>query len=101
MRVQFMLRDILQFDFTVDDAINRMINTRRTCGKNCGRCTLISRSDPWSWRWKGTFIVVVVIKCYKLGIFRGMQYSYSVLNVFDDSNMKPDNSTWHPKIKDT
>ncbi len=24
-------RDILQFDNTVDDAINRMINERRTC----------------------------------------------------------------------
>jgi hypothetical protein len=29
--------------------------------------------------------------------FRGMQYSYSVLNVFDDGNLMP-NATWHPKI---
>ena len=26
-----MLRDILQFDNTLDDAINRMANTERTC----------------------------------------------------------------------
>lgn len=26
-----------------------------------------------------------------------MQYSYSVLNVFDDRNLMP-NATWHPKI---
>jgi exportin-7 len=30
---QFLLRDILQWDVTIDDAINRMINTRRTCSK--------------------------------------------------------------------
>jgi isopenicillin-N N-acyltransferase-like protein len=28
----FLLRDILQFDLTVDDAITRMINSKRTCG---------------------------------------------------------------------
>ncbi len=27
----FVLRDILQFDQTLDDATNRMVNTRRTC----------------------------------------------------------------------
>ena len=27
----FLLRDILQFDYTVDDSISRMINAHRTC----------------------------------------------------------------------
>ncbi len=36
----------------------------------------------------------------KLNIFRGMEHSYSVLDVFDDQNMRPDNATWHPRIKD-
>jgi len=72
----FMLRDILQFDYTIDDAINRMINTRRTCD------------------------LILGVGDGKLNEFRGFQYSYSVLNVFNDLNMRPDNETWHPKIKD-
>ena len=31
--------------------------------------------------------------------FRGVQYSASVANFFDDQNMRPD-ASWHPKIKD-
>ncbi len=72
----FLLRDILQFDYTIDDAINRMINSRRTCDLMLG------------------------VGDGKLNEFRGFQYSYSVLNIFNDLNLKPDNSTWHPKIKD-
>jgi len=72
----FLLRDILQFDLTVDDAINRMINARRTCDLMLG------------------------VGDGKLGYFRGMEYSYSVLDVFDDKNLRPDNSSWHPRIKD-
>jgi len=71
----FLLRDILQFDYTLDDAINRMINSRRTCNLMLG------------------------VGDGKLNEFRGFQYSYSVLNVFDDQNLRP-NATWHPKIKD-
>jgi len=70
----FLLRDILQYDFTVDDAINRMVNSRRTCN------------------------LILGVGDGKLGEFRGFQYSYSVLNVFDDRNLRP-NATWHPKIE--
>jgi len=72
----FLLRDILQFDYTVDDSINRMANSRRTCN------------------------LILGVGDGKLNEFRGFQYSYSVLNVFDDRNMQP-NATWHPRIKDT
>jgi exportin-7 len=72
----FLLRDILQFDYTIDDAINRMINSRRTCDLMLG------------------------VGDGKLNEFRGFQYSYSVLNIFNDLNLKPDNSSWHPRIKD-
>lgn len=72
----FLLRDILQYDQTLDDAINRMINTQRTCD------------------------LVMAVGDGKLGEIRAMQYSASVLNVFDDENMMPYNETWHPRIKD-
>jgi len=73
----FLLRDILQFDDTFDDAINRMVNSRRTCD------------------------LILGVGDGKLNEFRGFEYSYSVLNVFDDTNMMPYNQTWHPRIKDT
>jgi hypothetical protein len=72
----FILRDILQFDITVDDAVNRMINARRTCD------------------------LILGVGDGKIGEFRGMEYSFSVLNVFDDENMMPYNQTWHPRMTD-
>jgi len=70
----FLLRDILQWDQTVDDATNRMVNTRRTCN------------------------LILGVGDGKLGYMHGYEYSYSVLDVFDDDNMRPDNDTWHPKM---
>jgi len=69
----FLLRDILHYDNTVDDATNRMVNSHRTCD------------------------LILGVGDGKLGMFRGYQHSYSVLNVFDDENLMP-NATWHPKI---
>jgi len=73
----FLLRDILQFDDTIDDAISRMANAHRTCD------------------------LILGVGDGKLGTFRGMEYSYSTLKVFDDQNMQPYDATWHPRIKDT
>jgi len=70
----FLLRDILQFDNTIDDAINRMINARRTCN------------------------LILGVGDGKESEFRGMEYSYSVLEVMDDQNLRPYNETWHPRI---
>jgi len=72
----FLLRDILQFDYTIDDAINRMINAHRTCN------LLLGVGDG------------------KENEFRGMEYSYSVLDVMDDENLRPTNVSWHPRITD-
>jgi len=36
----------------------------------------------------------------KLQEFRGFEYSYSTLKIFDDLNLQPYNATWHPRIKD-
>lgn len=70
----FLLRDILQFDYTIDDAINRMANSRRTCD------------------------LILGVGDGKLGIFRAFQYSHSYLRIQDDMNMMPNNATWHPRI---
>jgi len=70
----FLLRNILMYDKTIDDSINRMINSRRTCDLMLG------------------------VGDGKMNEFRGFEYSYSVLNVFDDKNLMPYNETWHPRI---
>jgi isopenicillin-N N-acyltransferase-like protein len=70
----FVLRDILQFDMVLEDAINRMINARRTCN------------------------LIMGVGDGKSNEFRGFEYSYSVLDVFTDMNLRPYNQTWHPRI---
>jgi hypothetical protein len=72
----FLLRDILQWDQTVDDATNRMINAKRTCD------------------------LILGVGDGKSSEFRGYQYSSSVLNVFDDTNLQP-LYNWHPRINNT
>jgi len=72
----FQLRDILQYDVTLDDATNRMINSERTCN------------------------LILGVGDANLQQFRGYQYSSSVLNVMNPENMRPDNNTWHPKFDD-
>jgi len=66
----------LQFDNSTSDAVNRLANTYRTCD------ILMGFGDG------------------KASQFKGFQYSYSVLNVFDDQNLQPNNATWHPRIND-
>ncbi|XP_077988522.1 protein dcd1A-like [Glandiceps talaboti] len=69
-----LLRDIMQFDNTLDDAVNRIANAHRTCNQIFG------------------------IGDLKLNAFRGVEYSASVAYFFDDLNMRPD-ADWHPKIE--
>eukprot|EP01116_Phalansterium_solitarium_P021722 TRINITY_DN6884_c0_g5_i1.p1 TRINITY_DN6884_c0_g5~~TRINITY_DN6884_c0_g5_i1.p1 ORF type:complete len:449 (+),score=180.95 TRINITY_DN6884_c0_g5_i1:148-1494(+) len=72
----FLLREILQFDLTIDDAINRMANAKRTCD------------------------LILGVGDGKMTEFRGFEYSSSVLDVIDDRNLRPYNETWHPRIPD-
>eukprot|EP00013_Stygamoeba_regulata_P030240 CAMPEP_0177645576 /NCGR_PEP_ID=MMETSP0447-20121125/9323_1 /TAXON_ID=0 /ORGANISM="Stygamoeba regulata, Strain BSH-02190019" /LENGTH=472 /DNA_ID=CAMNT_0019148069 /DNA_START=67 /DNA_END=1485 /DNA_ORIENTATION=- len=72
----FLLRDILKFDETIDDAANRMINTKRTCD------------------------LILAVGDGKEGEVRAFQYSPHVLNIQDDKNQMPYNETWHPRIDD-
>jgi len=72
----FILRDILQFDNTLNDSINRISNADRTCDLILGVGDGKDRS------------------------FRGIQYSASVANFYTDTDMMPV-ADWHPKINDT
>jgi len=72
----FLLRDILQWDQTVDDATSRMASAKRTCD------------------------LILGVGDGKLTEFRGYQYSSTVLNVFDDLNLMP-LADWHPRINNT
>jgi len=72
----FLLRDILQWDQTVDDSTSRMANAKRTCD------------------------LILGVGDGKLGTFKGYEYSSSVLNVCDDQNAMP-LADWHPRINHT
>eukprot|EP01120_Amphizonella_sp_Union-15-10_P000168 TRINITY_DN10204_c0_g1_i1.p1 TRINITY_DN10204_c0_g1~~TRINITY_DN10204_c0_g1_i1.p1 ORF type:complete len:444 (+),score=73.68 TRINITY_DN10204_c0_g1_i1:42-1334(+) len=72
----FLLRDILQFDQSLDDALNRMINAQRTVH------------------------LILGVGDGKIPAFRSIQYSHSKMQIMDDNNMMPYNETWHPRIKD-
>lgn len=76
----FLLRDILQFDGSLDASIKHITNAKRTCdlilGVGDGKPQENKSSAP----------------------FRGIQYSHSVANFFDDTNMLPKNDTWHARI---
>jgi isopenicillin-N N-acyltransferase like protein len=72
----FVLREILQYDQTIDDAISRMATVHRTCD------------------------LILGVGDGKLNEVRGFQYSYSQFHVIDDENLIPANSTWHAPIKD-
>lgn len=70
----FMLRDVLQFEDNLEDALDRMRRTRRTCN-----------------------LILGVGDGNKANTVRSIQYSYSTFNVMDDTNLLPKNDSWHPK----
>lgn len=73
----FLLRDVLQFDKSIDETIHRMKTTRRTCN------LILGTGDG------------------KAGYVRSFQYGHSVLNVINDTDPLPKNDTWHPAVKNT
>jgi len=76
----YLLRDILQFDEKLDQALNHITDAARTCdlilGVGDGKLTSLP--------------------------FRGIQYSHSVANFYIDTDMMPYNETadpqWHPRL---
>jgi len=71
-----LMRYILQFDKTVDDATTRMAMAPRTQN------------------------LIIGVGDGKLGEYRGYEYSETTIKVFDDQNLQP-NEHWHPKITNT
>jgi hypothetical protein len=69
----FLLRDILQYDITIDDAINRMANAERTCQ------------------------IYVGVGERRLGQFRAFAYAHESLNTYDDINY-PFYTPAHPQM---
>lgn len=69
----YALRDLLQYSNDLDGAINRMINTNRTCSIHVG----VGSSEN--------------------NDFRGVEYSYKIMNVYDWTT-QPESDA-HPKMK--
>ena len=70
----FLLRDVLQWDSSLDDSVNRMVNSKRTCN------------------------LILGVGDGKLPAFRSVQYSGSIVRFFDDKNMQPVYD-WHPRME--
>jgi isopenicillin-N N-acyltransferase-like protein len=70
----FVLREILQYDQTLDDALTRIADTTRTCD------------------------LILGVGDGKMGLFRSVAYSGSSIFINDDFNMRPANTTWHPRL---
>jgi isopenicillin-N N-acyltransferase-like protein len=81
-----LLRDILQFDLTLDDSINRI--TRSSNDLLTFTYTCVER----------TCDLILGVGDGKLATVRSFQYSSSVANVIDDINILPRNDSWHPAI---
>jgi hypothetical protein len=72
----YLLRDLLQFDKSLNDSIDRITNANRTCD------------------------LILGVGDGNMGQFRGIEYSYSTALFFDDTNMQP-TADWHPLIPNT
>lgn len=72
----FLIRDILQFDTTLDEATARISNATRTCD------------------------LILGVGDGKANDFSGFQYSPHVARVVKPTNLIPVNSSWHPPIED-
>ena len=80
----FVLRDILQYDASLDESISRITGAKRTCD------------------------LILGVGDGKKNAFRGFQYAPSVANVIDDTNLMPQPCNgqpdpcedWHPRISE-
>mmetsp|Transcript_13527 Transcript_13527/g.31136 ORF Transcript_13527/g.31136 Transcript_13527/m.31136 type:complete len:438 (+) Transcript_13527:18-1331(+) len=70
----FLLRDILQFDRSLNDSITHLTDAKRTCN------------------------LILGVGDGKESAFRGVRYSGSNIAFFDDKNLEPE-ADWHPRIE--
>jgi isopenicillin-N N-acyltransferase like protein len=73
----FVLRDVLQYETSLDSAKARISTSNRTCN------LIIGLGDG------------------EVGRSNGVEYSGRVANFYDDTNQLPVNETWHPVVPDT
>eukprot|EP00053_Salpingoeca_punica_P016484 m.155940 g.155940 ORF g.155940 m.155940 type:complete len:444 (-) comp16974_c0_seq11:564-1895(-) len=71
----YVLRDILQFDYSLGSATSRLRNAHRTCD------------------------LILGVGDGKTSTFRSIQYSASVANIYSADNMMPE-ASWHARIQD-
>lgn len=81
------LRDILQFDKTPLDGVNRLASANRTCNLILG---VGGAGDPTPYNPDGSPA--------RKPRFYGIQYSHDVCRAFDDTNMMP-HTPWHPRVE--
>ena len=74
-----LLRDVVQRDGGLGDAVRRVQDARRTCH------LILTLADA---KVQGTGAAPVV----------GVQYGRDVARVMDDATLLPENKTWHPRI---
>ena len=72
----FLIRDVLQFDASLDEATQRITNAKRTCDLILG----VGDGDA--------------------NDFSGFQYSSHVATVVKPDSLLPVNDTWHPPVTD-
>jgi len=70
----FLLRDILQFDQSLNASIERICTARRTCD------------------------LILGVGDAKIPTMRSFEYSAETCYVMSDTNLEPFNETWHPRI---
>jgi len=73
----FLMRDVMQWDATLEAGLARIHAATRTCN------LILGLGDA------------------KVPMFNGIEYGASVDNVFNDTDMMPYNQTWHPRIPGT
>ena len=78
----FLLRDVIQFDSSLSEAMTRMQTSKRTCNLILGVGD--GKVEPSA---KGDVIP-----------FHAVQYSHSVANLQSDVDMMPHNDTWHARL---
>ncbi|CAM9298062.1 unnamed protein product [Ectocarpus fasciculatus] len=72
----FVLRDIAKYEDSLESALQRIQNSDRTCN------------------------LIVGVGDGEAAMVNGVEYSGYVAVPYADTNLLPDNSTWHPQIED-
>ena len=78
----FLLRDIIQFDPSLSAGLDHISNAPQTCDLSLG----VGNGK-------------VDTSARDVAPFQGIQYSHSVVKFYNDTTMRPQNDSWHPRIK--